>query len=132
MRLLPVTLCLLLLLPATAAEAKPPGLRIHVLSNRADLLSAGDALVRIERRVPVRVSRIRVTAGRRDVSRAFRKRANGKVEGLVTRLKVGRTVLREHPRSSRGARRASCVVLVNHPNGGPVLSGPQVQPWCGW
>jgi hypothetical protein len=48
-----------------------------VLSNRADLLSAGDVLVRIERRVKVRASRIRVTAGRRDVSRAFRLRRNG-------------------------------------------------------
>ena len=130
MRLLPVTLCLLLLVPASAAEAaekKPPRLRIHVLSNRADLLSAGDALVRIERRVPVRASRIRVTAGRRDVSRSFRVRRNGKVEGLVTRLEVGRTVLRA--RVGRGRIRAARAVLVNHPNGGPVMSGPQVQPW---
>ena len=43
MRLLPVTLCLLLLLPVAAAEARSPGLRIHVLSDRADLLSAGRA-----------------------------------------------------------------------------------------
>jgi hypothetical protein len=77
--------------------------------------------------VKVRVSRIRVTAGRRDVSRAFRLRENGKVEGLVTRLKVGRTVLRA--RVGRGRIRAARAVLVNHPNGGPVMSGPQVQPW---
>jgi hypothetical protein len=118
----------LLLIPANAAEAarkKPPGMRIHVLSNRADLLSAGDALVRIELRKRIRWSSIRVTAGRRDVTRAFAKRRNGHIEGLVTRLKVGRTVLR----TQAPGRRAARAVLVNHPNGGSVLSGPQVQPW---
>jgi hypothetical protein len=128
MRLLLATLTLLLLVPATAAEAakkKPPGMRIHVVSNRADVLSAGDALVRIELRKRIRVSRIRVTAGKRDVTRAFAKRRNGRVEGLVTGLKVGRTVLRARAPGRRAAR----AVLVNHPNGGPVLSGPQVQPW---
>jgi hypothetical protein len=120
--------CLLLLIPASAADAakrKPPGLRIHVISNRADAISAGDALVRIERRKPIRFSRIRVTAGGRDVTGAFAKRANGRFEGLVTGLKVGRTVLRARAPRRRAARAA----IVNHPNGGPVLSGPQVQPW---
>jgi hypothetical protein len=124
-------LSLLVLIPASAADAakrktfNPPALRIHVVSNRADVISAGDALVRIERRKPIRFSRIRVTAGRRDVTRAFAKRRNGKFEGLVTGLKVGRTVLRARAPRRRAARAA----IVNHPNGGPVLSGPQVQPW---
>ena len=118
---------LLVLLPATAAEAKkrPPGLRIHVVSNRADVLSAGDALIRIERRKPIRVSKIRMKAGRRNVTRFFRKRPNGRIEGLLTGLKVGRTVLR----AKAPGRRATRATLINHPNGGPVLSGPQVQPW---
>src|SRR4051812_20381972 len=116
---------LMLLLTATAAEAKKPGLRIHIVSNRADLVSAGDALVRIELRKRIPVKRIRVTAGRRDVTRAFKRRRNGKVEGLVSGLKVGRTILRAKSPGRRAARAA----IVNHPNGGPVLSGPQVQPW---
>ena len=126
MRTLAVALLALLLVPATAAAAKKrPGLRIHVVSNRADLISAGDALVRIEGRAHIKMARIRVTAGRRDVTRAFRRRANGRIEGLVTGLKVGRTVLKARAPGRRAARAA----VINHPNGGPVLSGPQVQPW---
>ncbi|HKG65873.1 MAG TPA: DUF6351 family protein [Solirubrobacteraceae bacterium] len=43
----------------------------------------------------------------------------------MTRLKVGRTVLRARIPGRRAAR----AVLVNRPNGGPVMSGPQVLPW---
>ena len=49
MRTLSLALLALLLIPAAAA-AKPkkaPGIRIHVVSNRADVISAGDALVRL-------------------------------------------------------------------------------------
>src|SRR4051794_12077229 len=127
MRTLALALLLVLLVPAAASAKtkKAPGLRIHVLSNRADVISAGDALVRIELRKRIPVRTIRVTAGRRDITRAFKRRADGKVEGLVTGLKVGRTVLRGQAPGRRAARAA----IVNHPNGGPVLSGPQVQPW---
>ena len=127
MRTLSLALLALLLIPAAAA-AKPkkaPGIRIHVVSNRADLISAGDALVRIKLPQADRLEAIRVTAGGRDVTRVAQARPNGKFEGLVTGLKVGRTMLRARAPHRRAAR----ATIVNHPNGGPVLSGPQVQPW---
>ncbi len=40
-------------------------------------------------------------------------------------LRVGRNVLRVELPDGRGAR----LVLTNHPNGGPVFSGPQLHPW---
>jgi hypothetical protein len=127
MRTLALCVLLVLLVPA-AARAKPkkaPGIRIHVVSNRADLLSAGDALVRLQLRKGVRLKNVRVLAGHRDVTSAFKRRANGKVMGLLTGLKVGRTVLKARARGRRAAR----ATLIDHPNGGPVLSGPHVQPW---
>src|SRR3954467_9031170 len=84
-------LCLLAFAATAQAAAKP---RIHVLSNRADMISGGDALVAISLPRGAKPSRLRVRAGRGDVTRRFAVRQNGHVEGLVTGLRVGRTVLR--------------------------------------
>jgi hypothetical protein len=116
-------LTLLLLLPAGSADAaKKKHLKIQVLSNRADLISGGDALVRI---AGAPAKGLRVHAGRRGVTKAFAKRADGHVEGLVTGLHTGRTVLT----ARAPGRRAGRAAIVDHRNGGPVFSGPQVQPW---
>jgi hypothetical protein len=69
--------------------------------------------------------KVRRVLRRRDVTRAFAVRPNGRFEGLVTGLPLGRSVLR----ATAGRRRGPAAVVVNHPNGGPVFSGPQVQPW---
>ena len=123
-----VTLALIALLVAPAAvdaKAPPPPLRIEVLSNRADLISAGDALVAISHAKSLDPAGIRVTLGGADVTSAFAVRENGRFEGLVTGLALGRNELRALLPSGRGA----AITITNHPNGGPVFSGPQVQPW---
>ncbi|GAA1157993.1 DUF6351 family protein [Nocardioides aquiterrae] len=108
---------------ATTAAATRPALVVQVLSNRADLVSGGDVLVAV--RVPEGVDpgAVRVTAGDRDVTNRFAVRADGRFEGLVTGLDLGRTVLRA---TAPGAR-ADRIAVVNHPNGGPVFSGPQTR-----
>ena len=58
-----------LLAPVTA-EAKAP-LRIEVLSNRADLISADDALVAIAYGEGVKPADIRVKLGSSDITSAF-------------------------------------------------------------
>jgi len=107
-------------LSAPSYAAKKPRLAVQVLSNRADLVSAGDALVRV--RVPrrVRPRDVRVLLNREDVSRRFRVRRDGTFSGLVTGLRDGgnRLVAR-----APGAVR-DVVEVTNHPNGGPVLTGP--------
>jgi uncharacterized tannase-like protein DUF6351 len=108
---------------ADASAAQAP--KIKVLSNRADLISAGDALVAVDLPAGTSVSNVRVTVGNRDVTRAFAVRRNGRFEGLLKGLAVGRNVVTAHVFGGRGAR----ITILNHPNGGPVLSGPQVQPW---
>src|SRR3954471_14327662 len=101
---------------AAAGPAHAAGqVRIEVLSNRADLISGGDALVR------VRPADAAVTLGDRDVTSLFG--ADG--VGLVKGLENGRNVLTARLPDGRGAR----ITITNHPIGGAVFAGPQVQPW---
>ena len=95
---------------------------LRVLSGRADLVSGGDALVEIRGAEP---GAVQVDAGRRDVTSAFARRPGGRLAGLVTGLPVGRTVLTARVPDGSGAR----LELTNHPRSGPVIAGPQTQPW---
>jgi hypothetical protein len=113
------------LLTAPAVASAAPALKIDVISNRADLISAGDALVAIDMPAGVDAPTIQVTENGRDVTSAFATRPNGRFEGLVTGLDAGPHELRA---TATGAETAS-LALVDHPNGGPVFSGPQIQPW---
>ena len=107
---------------AGAADA----IRIEVLSNRADLLSGGDALVEVVGPVGASPAGYQVDVDGRDVTSAFAVRPNGRFIGLVTGLKLGANVLTA--KTADGAAGAR-ITLTNHPIGGPVFSGPQVQPW---
>ncbi|MBI4262987.1 MAG: hypothetical protein HY657_01300 [Acidobacteria bacterium] len=117
-----------------AGQASRAGgaLDIKVLSNRADLLSGGDALVEVMLPAGTDVSALRVRLahgenGGHDVTSAFARRANGAVQGLVTGLPIGRSTL-VASLEGRGAREVR-IPLTNHPKGGPIFAGPQVQPW---
>ena len=113
-------------LAAGAAAVVPRHVPIlRVLSNRADLISGGDALVQILLPRGIVPSRVRVDAGGRDVTTDFALRPDGRFEGLVTGLPVGPVSLTARIRGGRAAR----LRLVNHPIGGPVIAGPQTQPW---
>ena len=64
---------------------------------------------------------------RRDVTSSFALRANGRFEGARRRpRRSARTCCARRAR----ARQAASITVTNHPNGGPVFSGPQVQPWA--
>ncbi|QZY29064.1 DUF6351 family protein [Nocardioides coralli] len=127
-RLLPVLLGLvsaLLVVPTGAPAAPAPpratsSLTVEVLSNRADLVSGGDALVAVEVPTGVRPDQVTVTLGRRPVTRRFHVR-DGDLVGLVTGLAVGRNVVR-----ATAPGHAGSTTITNHPNGGPVFSGPQL------
>lgn len=123
--LVAVALACLAVVPGQAARNPRPRLSITVLSGRADLVSGGSALVAIElpRRVDAR--RVRVTVGRRNVTRAFAIRADGRYEGLVRHLALGANVVEATLPGGWTTR----ITLVDHPVGGPLLSGPQLQPW---
>ena len=110
--------------PSKAAD----DVRLLVLSNRADLVSGGDALVEVVVPADADVSALRVDDDGRDVSAAFARRADGRVTGLVTGLEVGANVLTARLPDGSGAS----LTLTNHPQAGPVFSGPHIKPWtCG-
>jgi hypothetical protein len=106
---------------------------IVVLSNRADMVSGGDALVElvapfgIKRalqaggnvRVEVDIDGVAVPHG------TFAVRPDGRLYGLVTGLKVGKNVL-----TARFPGKTMKLTITNHPAGGPVFSGgSQLSPW---
>src|SRR5262249_61097567 len=79
-----------LLVLTTAALARADELAIKVLSNRADLVSGGDALVEIVIPPDVPASDVHVTLNGNDVTIAFgTRRPDGPFVGLVTGLNAG-------------------------------------------
>ncbi len=99
-------------------------IKIHVLSNRADLISGGEALTSVSLPSRVKPSSVTVTLNGNNVSSEFALRANGNYEGLVTGLTLGSNVL-----EAQAPGTSDRVTIFNHPIGGPALAGPQVEPW---
>ncbi len=100
----------------TPAAAAP---HIATLSNRADLISGGDALVRV---TPAG-AQVRLNGA--DVTSAFAVRPDGRYLGLLEGLKPGANQVRVIGRKGRSAR----LTITNHSIGGPVTAGPQITPW---
>lgn len=108
----------------TVVAASTPAPQILVLSNRADLVSGGDALVEIKWPSGANPASARVTLNDANVTSTFARRRNGRYMGLVTGLKNGENVL-----TARIPGGGSRLQISNHPIGGPVFSGAQLQPW---
>ncbi len=121
MRLGTAVIVVFVLASASVADARP--VKLRVLSSRADLVSGGDALVRVSG--VKRRAGLRLRLGSRDVSRRFAKRPNGRIEGLLRGIPNRRVTLTARAARGRGARLA----ITGHPNGGPLISGPQLEPW---
>jgi hypothetical protein len=129
---------------ATSSGTGSTSPTIRVLSTRADLVSGGTALVAVFLPTGVDPSAVRVTLGGKDITGMF---GAGRLPGLmtgvpaqnllgidpsasalvgtVTGLATGANVLSATVPSGQGAR----LTLTNHPSGGPIFSGPQIQPW---
>jgi hypothetical protein len=133
---------------AAGASASTSGaagsVSIRVLSTRADLVSGGSALVGIFLPADVAPSRVHVTLGGRNITGEF---SSGRLPGLmtgvptpnligidrsanalvgtVTGLVRGDNVLTALLPNGSGAR----LTITDHPAGGPIFSGPQIQPW---
>src|SRR5260370_4438908 len=119
---------------APAVEAAQEGLRIAVLSNRADLISGGEAVVEVVARGEVAPSSVRVALNGHDVTGAFAVRPDGRFYGLLTGLAEGpndvQAVVLPAPTSKRPPGKTSArITITNHSRGGPIFSGAQLQPW---
>jgi hypothetical protein len=110
---------------AVSAGSAGTPMSITVLSGRADLVSGGSALIQVNLPSPADAQNVKVVVDGQDVSTDFALRADGGFEGLVTGLALGPNVLQAYLPDGSGAQ----ITLVDHPNGGPVFSGPQLEPW---
>lgn len=110
---------------AAPAAAAAKEVTLRVLSTRADLLSGGDALIEVLIPAGVRPSRVALDLNGSDVTSAFAVRRDGRFYGRVDGMQLGANVLSATLPGGRGAR----ITLTNHPIGGPLFAGPQVQPW---
>src|SRR6267143_2717915 len=130
MKRIAMLLAVVAIVMAAVADAPAPAraadrFDITVLSNRADLISGGDALIEILLPAGVDPASVRVDVDGRDVTAAFGVRPNGRYMGLVTGLAERANVLAARAPDGSGAS----ITITNHPIGGPVFAGFQVQPW---
>lgn len=97
---------------------------VTVLSNRADLVSGDDVLVAFDLPPGASASAVSVRANGLPAQAQVGIDKAGRAIARVTGLGLGRNVI-----SLSGAGRSGEVTVTNYPNGGPIFSGPQTQPW---
>ena len=102
-------------------------LEIRTLSNRADLISDGDALIEIDLHANANASHagLKVDVDGRDVSSAFAIRADGRILGLVDGLAAGANVISAATSSAAPAQ----LTITSHARGGSVFTGAQIVPY---
>ncbi len=117
-----------LLLPLGSAPAEAAGVvEILSLSGRADTVMGGDVLLEVVLPDGASAAGLRVDVDGRDVSDRFaaREAYDGRIIGLVDGLAQGANLVTAELPDGRGAR----LTVDDHPQTGPVTSGPQIQPW---
>ncbi|WP_433407316.1 DUF6351 family protein [Saccharomonospora azurea] len=119
----------MMLTPIESDAATRGELSVRVLSGRADMVTAGDALIQVTGSRGVPPSAVRVRLNGADVTGRFAvDRRARTLTGHVTGLREGdNTLVASVP--GRGRPRAE-LVLTNHPAQGPVFSGPHQQPFA--
>ncbi|MFD2349686.1 DUF6351 family protein [Nonomuraea ferruginea] len=115
---------------AAPDESGPDELGISAISGRPDMVTGGDALLRIELPRAVQRESLQVTLnGETDVTPAFRTGAGtGELLGLVTGLREGENTVEVTTRAPGGPH--ASITLVDHPAQGPVFSGPHQRPFA--
>lgn len=97
---------------------------VRVVSNRADLISGGDALIELVG-AGTDGKQLSLLLNGRDVSESFSSTTEGTLRGLVTGLDLGSNSF-----TAQLPGGAVNITLINHANGGPVIAGPQLMPWA--
>jgi hypothetical protein len=102
--------------------------KITVVSSRGEMVSGGDALIRIALPSRLRPSGVVITRNGEDVSSMFRTEAGSRsLLGIVNGLASGRNLVKV---SSGGSETSVAeLAITNHPLTGPVFSGLQEQPF---
>lgn len=105
-------------------EEVPPGsAQLAVLSNRPDLISAGDALVEVVLGAAGDDAGLVLSRNGDDVTNVLQATADDPLRllGVVDGLNIGDNTL--------AVNLGNSITVTNHPIGGPVFTGPHIQPW---
>jgi hypothetical protein len=125
---------MLSLLFVPAADARRAAVRhaeagevttIKVLSSRADLVVDDEALLEVTVPAGEDPHSVTVLVNGQDESSAFAAQSEQATRGLVTGLAEGANTVEARLPDGSGAK----ITLTDHPQGGPLFAGPQVQPW---
>ncbi|HYL25421.1 MAG TPA: DUF6351 family protein [Burkholderiales bacterium] len=103
---------------------------LRTLTNRADLISGGDALVEVSvpRNVPLHHVKLRLNG--KDVTASFVTDAGARtMRGVLTGLREGRNAFVAESNGRGEGRPSARLTITNHRIGGPVLSGEQITPF---
>jgi hypothetical protein len=116
------------------AQSQPPlppfNFDIKTLSNRADLISDGDALIEVKVPQDVPMHKVTLTLNGADVGSMFVADAGARtLRGVLTGLAVGANAFVADANGLGKGRPFASLTITNHPRGGPVLLGSQTQPW---
>src|SRR3954453_6449301 len=112
------------------AELPPFNFEIRTLSNRADLLSDGDALVEVQVPKTVPLKKVTLTLNGVDVGDQFVVDEGSRtLRGVLTGMAPGGNTLVADANGNGNGRPWASLTLTNHPRGGPILLGSQTQPW---
>jgi hypothetical protein len=132
------TVAVLLTASAAAAADSAPGSSIAeaakssaiaVVSSRAEHITDGDGVFRVEVPAAVSPDAVTVSLNGDDVTASFQQDEEGRsLVGLVTGLREGENVLSANAETSRPPFNARLKVH-NSPTYGPIFSGPHQSPW---
>ncbi|KUG53430.1 hypothetical protein AVL62_01115 [Serinicoccus chungangensis] len=113
---------------AAPPDPKPSGLEVSTVSSAPDLVTAGDALVEVSVPRTVPQHRVRVDLDGTDVTDAFEWDAQRRVlVGVVDGMELGENVITARPPGQ--GRAGDALTVVNHPDEGPLFSGPHEEPF---
>lgn len=114
---------------STKAELPPFNFEIRTLSNRADLLSDGDALVDVQVPKTVPMTKVALTLNGVDVGDRFVADEDTRtLRGVLTGMAPGENTLVADANGNGNGRPWASLTLTNHVRGNPILIGSQTQP----
>ena len=118
------------------ATASPQGVlppfnfEIKTLSNRADLISDGDALVQVTAPKNVPMKKVTLILNDKDVTASFVADPEaGTFRGVLTGLAVGANTFIADSNGNGNGRPYATLTITNQVRGGPILLGSQAGPW---
>ena len=97
---------------------------MRVLSNRPDMVSGNDVLIEVLLSSAEALADLVVTRNGANVTSVFQPTAENPLRllGVVAGLGIGENTI--------SASNGNSLTVINHPVGGPVFTGPQIQPWA--